>query len=189
MFQPVGGTQALELERHPPVVFRPANSFRAQRIGGTHQIDQVPTAVAALPFACIRIVEIAVQAVAGHFVVETQAVVAGTAGSGSRQFPMQMMNELGLAHPLLLQNCRRDSRDQARGGMGKDVVAGSTVDVQRLADFLERLVGADTGNLQGAVAAGRYACGFEVVPEDAWSHGTVLLDQHSSLTAATWPSR
>ena len=60
---------------------RPLDSFRAQCAGQSQQVDNVPTGVAVLPFALIRIVEVALECVTGHLVVESQGVITNSTGS------------------------------------------------------------------------------------------------------------
>ena len=172
MLDAVGLGQPLQLERHPPLlVLRPLDAVRAQRIGGADQIDQIPAAVATLPLAGIGIVEVAVETITCHLVIETQAVVAGAAGAGLRQLSMYSRHELGLGQPLFRQNLRRDAGNPAGCRMRQDIVGGLAIEVERLADFVELLVGAQTGDLQRTIAARVDAGGFVVVPEDAGAHG------------------
>ncbi len=179
VLQAVGLGQALQLQGdHALVVQRPLDAFRAQRVGGAHQVDEVPAAVAALPFAGIGVEEVAVEAVAGDFVVEAQGVVAGHAGARARQLGVQAGHELGFAQALLFQALRSDAGDQAGRRVRQYVVAGATIEVQRRLDLVERLVGADAGDLQRAVAARVDAGGLVVVPEDAGGHD-----------ALPWPGR
>ncbi len=81
MVDTIGGSQTLKLEGHAPVLLRPIDTFRAQGISGANHVDQVPTTITALPFARIRVEKIAIQAVARHFIVKPQRVIAGTAPS------------------------------------------------------------------------------------------------------------
>ncbi|MCY1429176.1 hypothetical protein D9M71_450830 [compost metagenome] len=167
----VGGGQALQLEGHPPLGLRPLDPLRTQGVGGAQQVDQVPAAVAALPLAGIGIEEVAVQAVAGDLVVEAQAVVAGRAGAGADQFGVQTGHELGFTESLARQSSGVDAGDQAGHRVRQDVVAGLAIQVERLADLVERLVGTNAGHLQRPVATRVDAGGFVVVPEDACGHG------------------
>ncbi|MNO07619.1 hypothetical protein D3C81_2298960 [compost metagenome] len=50
--------------------------------------------------------------------------------------------------------------------MRQDVFAGLTIEVDRLVDLVERMVGANSGHLQWAVVSRIDASGFVVVPED-----------------------
>ncbi len=147
MLQTIGHAEPLQLERDATILLRPHQPFGAQRIGRAHQIDQVPTAVAALPFARIGIMEVAIQAVARYLVIETQGVVAGAASTRQRQLLMQQMDELGFAQPLAGERLGRDPGHQASGRMRQDVVTETAVDVQGLANLFQRLVGADAGDL------------------------------------------
>ncbi|MCY1377670.1 hypothetical protein D9M69_652540 [compost metagenome] len=127
-----------------------------------------------MPLAGIGVEKIAVQAIAGDFIVETQAVVTHAASARLDHFGMHASHELGLAQALVCQLAGGDARDQAGGRMRQDVVAGLTVDVQRHADFIEFFVGTNSGDLQRAVAARIDTGGFVVVPEQAGGHGGFL---------------
>ncbi|MNE69607.1 hypothetical protein D3C80_1653400 [compost metagenome] len=77
----VGGSEQLQAQADTAVLLRPLDTFRTQRVGGANHVDQVPATVAALPFAGIGVVEIAVEAVASDLIVEAQGVVAGATGA------------------------------------------------------------------------------------------------------------
>ncbi len=185
MLQTIGHAEPLQLERDATILLRPHQPFGAQRIGRAHQIDQVPAAVAALPFARIGIMEVAVQAVARYLIIEAQGVVAGAASARQRQLLMQQMDELGFAQPLAGERLGCDPGHQASGRMRQDVVTETAVDVQGLANLFQRLVGADAGDLQRPIAARGDASGFEVIPEDAGRHGRFLLDHCRLVYPAT----
>ena len=160
----------LSLGSYPAVhldeVLGPLDAFRAQGVGSANHVDQVPAAVTALPFAGIGVEEVAIQAVARHLIVEAQAVVTHPAGTRLRQLGMYPGDEFGLTQALLGQPARGDAGDQARRRMGQDVLAGLAIEIDRLVDFVERVVSANPGHLQRTVVARIDASGFVVVPED-----------------------
>src|SRR5690606_38029577 len=158
-----------QLQRYSPLFFRPLDALGPQRIGGAHQIDQVPAAVAALPLTRIRVEEVAIEAIARHLVIEAQAVVARTTGPRCRERGMHAGHELALVQALLQQTLRVDAGYQTGSRVRKDVVAGPTVDVQRLADLVQRLVGADPRHLQRTITTRIDTGGLVVVPEGAGS--------------------
>ena len=171
----VGLGEQFQAQADAAVLLRPDDAFRAQRIGGAHQVDQIPAAVAALPFAGIGVEEVAVQPVAGEFVVEAQRVVAGAAGARARQLCMQAGDEVGLVQTLLAQGARVDAGDQAGGRVGQDIVGRAAVQVDGVADDIQRFIRAQAGDLQRAIATRIGPGGFVVVPEDARGHGGLLL--------------
>ncbi|MMZ70534.1 hypothetical protein D1872_335970 [compost metagenome] len=57
--------------------------------------------------------------------------------------------------------------------MRQDVFAGLPIEVDRLVDLVERMVGANSGHLQWAVVSRIDASGFVVVPENG-GHGRFL---------------
>ncbi|SVJ66358.1 Uncharacterised protein [Klebsiella pneumoniae] len=174
MLQAVRRGEHFQLQRQPAVQLRPLDALRAQGIGGTDHVDQVPAAIAALPLAGVGIEEVAVQAVARHFVVEAQGVVAGHAGRRLRQLGVYPGHEVGLGQPPLGQPLGSDAGDQASHRVGQDIVAGTAIQVHRLADLVQRLVRADPGDLQRPVAARVDAGGFVVVPKNTRVHGHSL---------------
>ncbi len=110
----VGGGQFLQAKAGQPILAQgPFDAVRAQGIGGTHHIDNVPTGITVLPLPGVGIVEIAVQGIAGHFIVEAQGVIPHTTGTGQRQFRMNLANKLTLGQPLGQRLLRRYTRDQA----------------------------------------------------------------------------
>ena len=80
----VGLGQPLQLERYAPLLLRPFDAFGPQCVSSAYQIDQIPAAVAALPFARVRVEEVAIQTVTRHLIIEAQAVVSRTTGAGRR---------------------------------------------------------------------------------------------------------
>ena len=174
MVDAIGGGQSLQLEADAPVFLRPVDAFGAQSVGGTQQINQIPAGVAALPLAAIGVEEVAIQAVARHFVIEAQTVVTRATGARHTHLGMQARHKLALRQPPLSQALRGDASNQASHGMGQDIVAGLAIQIERFADFIQRLVGANAGHLQRAITARVDAGGFVVIPEDAGRHGEVL---------------
>ncbi|MNM96172.1 hypothetical protein D3C81_1086400 [compost metagenome] len=174
MVDAVGGSQQLQAQTGATVLLRPDNPVRAQGIGSADDVDQIPAAVAALPLAGVRIKEVAIEAVPGDLIVETQAVVTSTTSTWARQFGMHPGHEFGFAQTLAGQLLRGNAGDQAGLGVGQDVVAGLAIEVDRRLDLVEVKVGAHPGDLQGPVVARVDAGGFVVVPENAGAHGVVL---------------
>src|SRR3990167_10092112 len=106
----VGLCKAFELEGHAPFLLGPVDALRPQGVGGAHHIDLVPATVAALPLARIGVEKIAVQTVARHFIVESQGVVAGAAGTWRGQFGVHPSHEIGFGKALLSEDTRRNTR-------------------------------------------------------------------------------
>ncbi len=100
MLDAIGLAQQLKAQTGAPILLGPLDAIGPQGARGSNDIDQVPAAVAALPFAGVRVEEVAVEAVAGDLVVETQRVVAGATGAGLCQLGVHPRHELGLAEAL-----------------------------------------------------------------------------------------
>ncbi len=144
----VGGGQLLETEGGGPVLTPgPLDALRPQGVGQTHHVDQVPAGVAVLPLAGVGIEEVAVQEVAGDFVVEADAVVADAAGAGPRQLRWIASAKSASDTALAPGPLGRDPGDQAGIRLGQQVVRRAAVEHQRLTDVIELLVGAQAGEL------------------------------------------
>ena len=115
----VGGGQALEAQRHAPFLGRPLDAFRAQGVGGTQGVDQVPAAVAALPLPRIGVVEVAVEAVAGHFVVEAQGVVAAPQVPGRDSSACTRVMNSPSSNPLSRRVCGSIPVTRQAAGWGR----------------------------------------------------------------------
>ena len=74
-------------------VLRPSDTGGTQGVSHAHQINDVPTRITLLPFACIRVVEIAIQRKTCDFIVEAQRVVPDTAGIWLRKLAMNARNK------------------------------------------------------------------------------------------------
>ncbi|MNI35139.1 hypothetical protein D3C73_891500 [compost metagenome] len=174
MIDAIGGRQAFELEGDPPFfILRPDQPIGTQGIRRANHINQIPAAVAPLPLTGVGVEKVAVQAVAGHLVVEPQGVVARATGAGGRQFGMHPGHEVGLAQTVFGQLPRRDTGDRARCRMRQDVITGLAIEVDRFVYDIEIEVGTQPCHLQRTVATGVDASGFIVVPEDG-GHGLFL---------------
>ena len=81
--QAVGARQVLQLEARAAVlVRRPVDAFGPQRVGHAHHVEQVPAAAVVLPFARIRVDQVAPEQEARDLVVEADRVVADADGAG-----------------------------------------------------------------------------------------------------------
>jgi hypothetical protein len=117
--------------------------------------------------------EIAVQAIAGELVIETDAVVTQGAGAGSGQFIVDGPEEICLANSLFLRLLRRDAGNQTGTGLGQHIVSRPGVNHERLADWIEIQIGSQTGELHSPVPARIRAPGFVIMPVEAGCHFTV----------------
>ncbi len=169
--QAIGRAQQFEPEAHPSLfVGRPHDAVRPQRVGGAHQIEDVPAPAVVLPFARIGIDQVAPEQETGELVVEADGVVADADGAGLAEGLLDVARELVLGHPLRQALLRGDAGDQAGLRVGQVIRRGLAILHQRRADFVQLGVGADRGELRRAIAARADAEGFVVVPEKA-AHG------------------
>ncbi len=189
MIEAIGRAEQFQAQADLSIHLGPLNALWPQRVRRTHGIDQVPATVAALPLAGIRVEEIAVQAVAGDFIVEAQAVVAGAAGAGAGQFGVHPGHEVTLGQAVPRQLRRADAGDQAGCGVRQDIVAGPAEQIDRRFDFIEVQIRAHPGHLQRPVAARIDTGGFVVVPENG-AHGGRLPERGNrrSLPQAEAPN-
>ena len=114
----IGCSQVLKLKAgFAKVVLWPFNAFRAQCIGTTDNIEQVPARVTALPLTRIRVKEIAIERVTGELIVKANAVVAGNTGTRLTEHVIDASDELTLWNTPALAILRRNSCNQNRIGV------------------------------------------------------------------------
>ena len=167
----VGQGQVFELERGRAVLAPgPHDPVRAQRMGQTQHVQQVPARIAVAPLAFIGVEEIAEQGVADELVVETQRVVTQGAGARARHFLDDACDRLGLGQALAQGLLRGDAGDQGGHRRGQQVGSRLHEQVQRLLDLFQCGIGADRGELGDAGAARIGAEGLQVVEQEAVAH-------------------
>ncbi|MNO98341.1 hypothetical protein D3C76_900860 [compost metagenome] len=161
---PVGHRQPLQLEaRLAFVVEGPLYPLRAQGVAGPQHVEDVPAGVAVLPAVGIGVIEVAIEGVAGHLVIEADAVVAQHAGVRGGELLVDLANEVRLAQAVLHRLLRRDAGDEA-GFRLRQVIRGRfAVNHQWLADDVEVGVGANTRKLRRPVLGGADAEGLVIV--------------------------
>ena len=82
MFNIVGGGQLFETKAGGAVgLIGPDNALGAQRAGQAQHIDNVPARIALFPLPFVGIIKIAIKRETRDFIIETQAVIADTAGA------------------------------------------------------------------------------------------------------------
>ena len=79
---------------------------------------------------------------------------------------MHASHEISFAQALFGELAGGDAGDRTGRRMRQDVFAGLAVEIDRLVDFVERMVSTNPGHLQRTVVARIDASGFVVVPED-----------------------
>jgi hypothetical protein len=152
--QAVGARQVLQPEAGLAVVVaRPLDAVRTQRIGHAHHVEQVPAAAAVLPFARIRVDQVAPEQEARDFVVEADGVVADADRARLAEGGADLRGELVFGHPVFQAVLRRDAGDQAGLRIGQEIGRRLAVQHDRLADLVEVGIGADRGELGRAIAA------------------------------------
>jgi len=166
--QAIGLAQMLQPETGLAIVaLRPLNAVRAQRVRHAHDVEDVPAAAMVLPFARIRVDQIAPEQETRHFIVEADGVVAHADGARFREGRFDGGGELVLGHAQLQALLRRDARDQARLRVGQEVIGRLAIQHDGLADLVEVGIRADGRELGRAIAARLGAKGFVVVPKES----------------------
>ena len=145
------------------VVLGPLYPLRTQGIAGPQHVEDVPAGVAVLPAVGIGVVEVAIEGVAGHLVIEADAVVAQHAGVRGGELLVNLANEVRLAQPVLHRLLRRDAGDEAGFRLRQVVRRRLAIDHQRLADDVEIGVGANARKLRRPVPGGADAEGLVVM--------------------------
>jgi hypothetical protein len=106
-----------------------------------------------LPFARIRIDQVAPEHEAGDLVVEADGVVAHADGAGLRKRLLDGGGELVLGHAPFQTLLRRDAGNQAGLRVGQEIIGRLAIQHDRIADLVQLGIGADRGKLRRAVAA------------------------------------
>ena len=158
--------KVLKTKRGLPVLpHRPLDSFRAQRIRGAEQVDEVPARIAVAPVPCIRIEQIPVEQEAGMLVVEPDRIVPHRAGAGPRKLPMNPVGEFRFGKAMLFEVRRRDAMHQRGFGLRQLVRSGATVAHDRLANDMQVLIGPHARELHRAIPPRLVAGCLVIVPE------------------------
>ena len=129
VFYAVGGGELFQSE-HRQIVFiaRPFYAFGAQGVAGADDIEQVPARVVVLIAVFVGVEEVAVEGVAGDFVVVTDVVVARDAGVGPGKFGANPRGKFGLGYAFLVALLRGDAGNQHGFGRGQVVVGLFTIE-------------------------------------------------------------
>ena len=142
----------------------PVDALGAQGVTHAHDIDQIPARITMLPLASVGVVEIAVQGIASQFIVESNTVVANTAGMRTGQLGMNSLYKAGFDNAVFQGVLRCDPGNQAGLGVREYVRRRLAIQLQRLTHDIEIFVSADTGKLYRSVPGGIGAGGFVIVP-------------------------
>ncbi len=160
----VGDRQLLQPEtRLALIVKRPLDPLRPQGIAGSQHVENIPAGVAVLPAVAIGVIEVAIEGVAGHLVIEADAVVAKHTGIRRGELLVDLANEIRLAQPVLHRLLWRDTGNEARLRIRQVVRWRFAINHQRLANDVEIRIGANTGKLRRPVLGGTDAEGLVVV--------------------------
>ncbi len=148
----IGDGELLQFEaRLALFVKRPLDPLRAQGVAGPQHVENVPAGVAVLPAVGIGVIEVAIEGVAGHLVIEADAVVAQHAGAWGGELLVDLADEIRLAQPVLHRFLWRDAGDEARLRLRQIVRRRLAIDDQRLADEVEIRIGTNAGKLRRSV--------------------------------------
>ena len=113
VFYAVGGGELFQAEYGQAVfIARPFYALGAQGVAGADDVEQVPAGVAVLVAVFVGVEEVAVEGVAGDFVVVTDVVVAHDAGVGLGKFGANPRGKFGLGYAFLLAFLRGDACDE-----------------------------------------------------------------------------
>ncbi len=111
----ISRSQLLQLEAAAVriLALRPDDSLGPEVAAGTHHVDDVPAGIAVLPLATVRVVEIAIEGMARHLIIEAQRIITHPAGARLRQLLVDAGDELVFRHSLLQRLLWCDPGDQA----------------------------------------------------------------------------
>ncbi len=159
--------------RQPVAVLRPDDAFRAQRVAGAHHIQQIPARVIVLPAPGVRVVEVAIENIARHFVIEAHVVIADHAGFWHGEQRVDASCKFRFVFAARARHLRRNTGYQHRFWLREIIVGGLAVKDVRLADDREILIGAQGGELRRAVQRGAFAEGFVIVEQKSRLRGRI----------------
>ena len=166
----------------------PLQAFRAQRIGATQHVQQIPAAAFVLPLARIRVEQVAPKQEARHFVVETDRVVAHAYRARTRQLLFDHVGKLNFGQALIQAGLRQDAREQTGFGLGQKVRRRLAIVAQGRIDLVQCHVSAHARELRRPVTPRVDAEGFVVVPEKtelgAWIQGASIRGSADDAPAA-----
>jgi len=185
--QPVGAGQVLEPEAGLAIVAAwPLDAVRAQRMGQPQQVDQVEAAVAVAEFTRVGVDEVAPEQESGHLVIEAEAVVANRTGAGPAHQLEDLLGKAILGQAALACQLRRDAGDQA--GLGRRQQIGGRLTVQHhwLADRRQLCIGAQRGELAGAIPTRIGTEGLVVMPQEAVRVHVAIVPPRRSMVARSF---
>ena len=137
----IGLGQIFKLERGFTLfIVYPVDPLRAQGIAGSDHIQQVPARVAVLPTVGIGIKVIAIEGVAGEFIIEANIVVAKDTGAGLAEGMMNTGNKLGFAISLLVCPLWRNTGNQAGEGIWQVIGRQTTIEHHWLTNGIEFVI-------------------------------------------------
>ena len=178
----VGHSQLLQPEtRLALIIKRPLDPLWPQGIAGPQHVEDIPAGVAVLPSVGVGVIEVAIEGVAGHFVIEAYAVVAQHAGIRGGELLVDLANEIRLAQPILHCLLWRDTGNEARLWVRQVVRRRFAINDQRLANDVEIRIGTNTGKLRRPIFGRADAKGFVVMNVEGWLCCLVLGCAHVFL--------
>ena len=127
-----------------------------------------------MPLPRIRVDQVTPKHEARDFVVKPDGVVAHANRAGLAEGLLDLRRKLVFGQALFQAQLRRDTRDEARLGVGQEIVGGLAIQHERLADLVQRRIRANGRKLRGPVAPGVDAEGLVVVPEKGVRRCTVI---------------
>ena len=144
---------------------RPDDAVRTQRVGHAHHVEQVPAPAIVLPFAAIRVHQVAPEHEARDLVVKADSVVAHANCSGLSQQTLDAGRKFIFRQPALQAQLRRNAGNQAGHRIGQVIIGRLAVNHHRLTDLVEVGIGANAGKLARPITPRIQAKGFVVMPE------------------------
>lgn len=113
----------------------------------------------------IRIVEVAIEDIARHFIVKTDVVVTHHAGIGHREQVVDATGKFCFANAFIPRFLRRDARHHYRARLRQIVIGGLTVKHLGFADDVKFVIGTDSRKLRRSVQRRMGAKGFVIVEQ------------------------
>src|SRR5690606_2860316 len=161
---------------------RPNNPVRAKCICQPNHINNVPAGITVLPLPGIWVIKIAVERMAGYFIIKADVVIASDTSTRLRKLLVNPTDKLRLPQPFPLGRLRRNTGNQTSVRLRQHIIRRLTVNQERLRNDVEIQVRTDTRELSRPIPLRIRTKGFVVVPIYGFRHQCLRLQQARIVT-------
>ena len=144
---------------------RPGDPFRPEVIRGPDQIDDIPSGAVVVPFALVRVHEVAIEGVTDELIIESYVIETCYDCVGGGEFVVDALDHVALAHALLVHLLGGDACYEAGHWVRQVVVTHFVVEDYRLSNGIQIVVSPLSCKLGYPVVAAIKAEGLKIIPE------------------------